>query len=165
MKVLVFTLCQVILAATFTCQAQDHKPVRWYFDAKSIGKEEAMLTFTAVLEDGWHIYSQFMEEGGPLPTTFTFAPKSEYKRVGKVKEESKAITSYNDIFMMDIIWYSNIAVFTQKVKLHAPSSTVKGKIEYMVCTDEMCLPPDVIDFSLDIKGESVAGATKSSYGR
>jgi|ADGO01.1.fsa_nt_gi hypothetical protein len=67
--------------------AQVHDPVRWDFKVESVSGTEATLAFTAILDDGWHIYSQFMEDGGPLPTSFTFEPSEKYTLVGEVEEE------------------------------------------------------------------------------
>jgi len=131
--------------------AQAPKPVKWDFKVASVTGDEATLVFTATLDEGWHIYSQFLEEDGPLPTTFTLAPSPDYAPVGKVKEESPGVKSYNDIFMMDIVWFEKTAVFVQKVRLQAPHVTVKGKVEFMVCTEEMCLPGEAMPFSLDVR--------------
>ncbi len=128
---------------------QINQPIKWQFSARPISNTEAEIAFTANLDDGWHIYSQHLEEGGPLPTSFSFTPADEeYTRVGEVKEVSTPVKSYDNTFMMDIVWFAKTAVFTQKIKLKTPTATVKGKIEFMVCTDEMCLPPDVIPFTV-----------------
>lgn len=140
---IVYIMCSVTLA-----QAQVRQPIKWQFTAAPVNESEVQLIFTANLDEGWHIYSQFMEEGGPLPTTFTFQPSEVYSLDGKVNEESTPVKSYDQTFMMDITWYGKTAVFSQNVKLHAPSAVVKGKIEFMVCTHEMCLPPDDIEFNI-----------------
>jgi thiol:disulfide interchange protein len=131
-------------------QGQVRQPVKWQFAAAPVSGSEAQLIITANLDDGWHIYSQFLEEGGPLPTTFTFQPNEAYSLTGKVKEESPPVKSYDQTFMMDITWFGKTAVFTQAVKLYAPSTVIKGRVEFMVCTDEMCLPPDDIEFSIPV---------------
>lgn len=52
---------------------------------------------------------------------------------------------------MDVIYFENAVVFQQKVKLNKAATTVKGTIEFMVCNDHECLPPDEINFSVPIK--------------
>jgi thiol:disulfide interchange protein len=144
------SLMFVLISLTFA-GAQVHKPVQWSFVSVPGKGSEATLMITATLEDGWHIYSQFLEEGGPLPTTISFTPAPEYTLVDKVKEEGVAVKSYDKTFLMDIVWYAHSVVFSQKVKLHAPLTIIQGKVEFMVCTDEMCLPPEVISFNLETK--------------
>jgi hypothetical protein len=125
--------------------------MKWDFSAIRLNDHEARLVFTCNLDDGWHIYSQFLEEGGPLPTTFTFVPDPSYALIGKVNEESTPIKEYDSVFMMPIVWYENTVVFSQKVKMNISGSTVKGKIEFMGCNSVMCLPPDEIRFSVEVK--------------
>lgn len=116
-----------------------------------LNENEARLVFTCNLEDGWHIYSQFMEEGGPLPTNFTFVPDPSYSLIGKVEEESTPIKEYDNVFMMPIVWFKDTVIFSQRVQLKAPAARVKGKIEFMGCNSFMCLPPNEIDFSIEVK--------------
>src|SRR6185436_14737814 len=74
--------------------------------------------------------------------------------VGKA-EEGKAIEFYDKNFDMQLAYFANEAVFKQKVKLLTKSSVkISGTVEFMVCDDEKCLPPEVVDFSVDIKGET-----------
>jgi len=140
-----------MLYCSIAVVAQVPKPVKWDFKVASVSGGEATLVFTAALDEGWHIYSQFLQEDGPLPTTFTFTPSKDYTLVGQVKEESQGVKSYNEIFMMDIVWFEKTAVFVQKIKLQAPQAIVRGKVEFMVCTEEMCLPGEAVPFSLDVK--------------
>lgn len=157
----VVSLMFVLIPLAFA-GAQVHKPVKWGFVSVPGKGSEATLMITATLEDGWHIYSQFLEEGGPLPTTISFTPSPEYTLVDKVKEEGVAVKSYDKTFMMDIVWYARSVVFSQKVKLHAPLTIIQGKVEFMVCTDEMCLPPEVVSFNLETKADKPEkrGATR-----
>src|ERR1044072_3001523 len=100
-NIFIYILCLVSSLFTITSsKAQMHQPVKWYFMATPQPNQEAVLTITASLEDGWHIYSQFIEEGGPLPTTFKFQPTNDYVLVDKVKEESKPIQTYDRTFDM-----------------------------------------------------------------
>jgi hypothetical protein len=42
-------------------------------------------------------------------------------------------------------------VFQQKVKIPKGSAAVKGKVEFMVCNDRKCLPPDEVAFTVQVK--------------
>jgi hypothetical protein len=52
---------------------------------------------------------------------------------------------------MNVSYFENSVVFQQKVKLNAKSSIVKGKVEFMVCDDKQCLPPEEVEFSVAVK--------------
>lgn len=147
------------MIVTLTCSAltsgigQDRalSPIQWHFTSVPVNTNEAKLIFTAHLDDGWHIYSQFLEEGGPLPTTFTFEPDPTYELKGQVSEESAPVKTFDNVFMMEITWFSKTAVFSQVIKLNKPATTIRGKVEFMGCNDFMCLPPNDVDFSLEVK--------------
>ena len=47
-------------------------PVAWEFGSNKISEVEYELIFVAKIDNHWSLYSQFVEEGGPLPTIFSF---------------------------------------------------------------------------------------------
>jgi len=49
------------------------------------------------------------------------------------------------------LYFEKTVTFQQKVKLKGGQAVVKGKLEYMTCNDQKCLPPDDLDFSVTIK--------------
>jgi thiol:disulfide interchange protein DsbD len=52
---------------------------------------------------------------------------------------------------MRLKYFEHSAVFTQRVKLLSEATTITGELEFMVCDDSKCLPPEYLDFSFDIK--------------
>ena len=46
--------------------------VQWSYSTKKIGTDQFDLIVTANIAKGYHLYSQFIGEGGPIPTSFTF---------------------------------------------------------------------------------------------
>ncbi|MFC5282598.1 protein-disulfide reductase DsbD family protein [Pedobacter alpinus] len=131
--------------------AQILKPVKWTFIAETINQTEANVVITAKIDAKWHLYSQFIEEGGPVPTSFTFAKSKDYSLVGKTTESPKAISAFDNNFSMQIAWHEKSVVFKQKIKLNKPNVVVKGTLEFMVCDDKQCLPPEELAFSIPIK--------------
>lgn len=127
------------------------KPVKWSFSAQNINEKEAFLIATATIEKGWHVYSQDIGEGGPIPTTLKFVKSQDYKLEGKTTEAPKAVSAYDNNFGMQISWHESKAIFKQKIKFNKPELTVKGTLEFMVCNDKQCLPPEDIDFSIAVK--------------
>ncbi len=130
--------------------AQIEAPVKWSYAAKKISNTEAVVFFKATIQDGWHIYSQDVKEGGPIKTSFTFTPGKEYSLVGKTTEPTP-VTKYEKSFSMNVSYFEKSVVFQQKIKLKsAKASAVKGKLEYMTCNDRKCLPPEDLDFSIPL---------------
>lgn len=146
----------LLLATSVLCNAQIQNPVKWSFTSRSTAPGEAELVLTATIESGWHLYSQFIEEGGPVPTSFKFTPSADYELVGKVKETSTVIKAFEKAFNMNIAYFANKAVFVQKIKLKKAQVAVKGSVEFMVCDDEQCLPPDEHPFTISLKDDKVA---------
>lgn len=140
----------LVIATTFGAFAQLENPVTWSYVAKKTGKNEATVFIKAVIDDGWHLYSQNVKPGGPNKTIFTFAKSKDYATVGNTIEP-KPITKYEDVFKMNVAYFQNSAIFQQKVKLNKGVTTVRGKVEFMVCNDKQCLPPDEVSFSVPIK--------------
>lgn len=123
-------------------------PVKWSYSSEKINDKEFDLIITAKIEKGWHLYSQFIEEGGPIPTSFKFSPASAYKLIGKVSESPKPITAFDKNFNMEIAWHKDQVVFKQRISLNKPVTTVSGVLEFMVCDDQRCLPPAEVEFQI-----------------
>ncbi|EDM35429.1 thiol:disulfide interchange protein dsbD precursor [Pedobacter sp. BAL39] len=138
------------LFLSFSASSQILKPVKWSYAAKKTSKTEAVLYLKATIDQGWHLYSQYMADGGPVKTTFTFAPGKGYAVNGKTVEP-KPITKFEKTFDMNVSYFANSVVFQQKVKLTGATAVVKGTVEYMVCDDQQCLPPETIEFSIPVK--------------
>lgn len=127
------------------------KPVKWSYRSESINEKEAYIIITADMEEGWHVYSQYIEEGGPIPTSFTFNKNTDYKLEGKTSESPKAVSAFDKNFGMKISWHEKQVVFKQKISLKKPEVKVTGTLEFMVCNDKQCLPPEEIEFSVNVK--------------
>jgi thiol:disulfide interchange protein len=137
--------------------AQILNPVKWTFSSKKINDTVAELYLKATIDKGWHVYSQYIPENGPVPTSFTFEKSKDYQTIGKVIEP-KPIVEFDPNFDMQLKFFAKSAVFVQKIKmLSMKPFTVKGKLEFMCCDDKQCLPPSEIEFSFKLEG-----ATKSA---
>ncbi len=141
----------------FTAQAQFadpnakiENPVRWSYRSEKISDTEFDLVITASIDKGWHVYSQFIEEGGPIPTSFKFTPSATYKLKGKVNETPKAISAFDKNFDMQIAWHKDKVDFRQRVVLTGPTKSVSGMLEFMVCNDTKCLPPAEVEFNIPV---------------
>ena len=147
MKKLLLAITALII--TISAQAQVESHVKWAYAAKKTSATEAVLFIKATVDNGWHIYSQTVKDGGPVKTSFTFAPSKEYTLVGKTLEP-KPITKYEKVFGMNVGYFENSVVFQQKIKLKAGKPVIKGKLEFMTCNDQKCLPPDEVEFSIPV---------------
>jgi len=143
-------LAAVILLMSAGAFAQIEAPVTWSYGAKKISSTEAVVVLRATIQDGWHIYSQTVKDGGPIKTSFTFSPSKEYSLVGPTTEPTP-VTKYETSFSMNVSYFEKSVTFQQRIKLKSANvSAVKGKLEYMTCNDKKCLPPEDIEFSIPL---------------
>ena len=135
-----------VVSVTF---GQIYDPVKWNYSVERTSEEEAELTFTATIEKGWHLYSQYIEEDGPVPTAFDFNKLNGAELVGTTSEP-KGHTEFDPNFEITVTYFETQADFTQKVKVANAAQKIGGELTFMVCNDERCLPPEYVDFSFNV---------------
>jgi DsbC/DsbD-like thiol-disulfide interchange protein len=146
-KLLLLVAILMISAGAF---AQIETPVKWSYAAKKISNTEAVIFLRATIQDGWHIYSLNVKDGGPIKTSFKFTPSKEYALVGTTSEPTP-VTKYEEAFKMNVSYFEKTVTFQQKVKLKSGNlSTIKGQLEFMTCNDKKCLPPEDVDFTVPL---------------
>ncbi|MBQ4915416.1 thioredoxin family protein [Maribacter sp. MMG018] len=133
----------------------DDNPVIWSHEVNQLSDTEYELIVKGDIHEGWHVYSQYTDEGGSLPSEFTFYEVgTDYELVGEAKE-SATLKEYSDIFEVEETFFKKKAVFTQKIKLLKPDvKKVKVNLFYQVCK-EVCIPAD-IDFVFSLDGSEIA---------
>jgi thiol:disulfide interchange protein DsbD len=146
----------IILAAIFflfpVLHAQVQDPVKWNYVAIKKSDKEYTVNISATLQPGWHIYSINTPNGGPVPTTFSFKRNPLVTLEGDTKENGKLSTIYDDVFGVDVKYYSETVMFAQPLKLKSAVKTnLSGTIKYMLCNDKMCLPPKTIPFNVQLQ--------------
>ncbi|WP_034041708.1 protein-disulfide reductase DsbD family protein [Wocania ichthyoenteri] len=147
MKKLVLIL---VLTLGFNAFSQILEPVEWSTSVEKVSETEYELIATAKIDKGWHLYSQNVPEGGPIPTTFAFQDNQDYELIQTVLEE-EGHTINDPVFNMRIKFFENKVVFKQRIKvLNNELSLVKGEVEFMVCDDTRCLPPTYADLVFNI---------------
>ncbi|MGV3636348.1 MAG: protein-disulfide reductase DsbD domain-containing protein [Flavobacteriales bacterium] len=126
-------------------------PVQWSFAAKTTGSGQVAVELTATVQEGWHIYATRLENDlGPIPTTIRFAKSEALTPVGELTEPVPEEV-YDPNFEMQVRYHSGTPVFVQVFQPAAPGAHVaKGEVEFMVCNDKTCLPPEVVTFSIDL---------------
>lgn len=132
-------LLLVVFFAFAKGNSQILDPAKWTTKIEKKSENNYILTFNAVIENGWHMYSQFTPEGGPLPLEVIFKnQKGNFDLVGKAKE-SKTTTAYNDVFEVNETFFEKKAQIQQEIKILNPKVTkVEVDLNYQVCK-EACI--------------------------
>lgn len=148
---LIFPL--TIVSQVFTSSDEEPQivePITWDSHLEKENDSIYKLKFTAKLDKGWHLYAQDVGEGGPIATNFTFNnSNSTYELVGETSEPNVP-TYYDEVFGMEIKYFEDKAEFFQTIKVINPNAIIEVEVEFMVCNDEMCLPPDIVPFQISV---------------
>lgn len=145
MRSIVSFLIAFLITAPTWSQIQD--PVKWNFEIESVDENEVDLIIRADIDEGWHLYSQDAGDG-PISTSFTFFENEQIKVKGKV-EEGVPHEEYDPNFESVLKFFDTKAIFKQRIKLLTEESTLlKGELQFMVCNDAMCLPPEWVDIEV-----------------
>ncbi|MEI6753543.1 MAG: cytochrome c biogenesis protein CcdA [Paludibacter sp.] len=157
-KNLLLFVALIIYATTTFSQIAD--PVNWTFELKKTGETTADVKITATIEDGWHIYGLNIPKDGPNPTSITFEKIVNAQKVGELQSPSKLEKQFSSEFNMEINWYSDNAVFIQKIKFTDASKVkVNGYVKFMACDDKSCLPPTKRPFVLTLSASPIAASS------
>ena len=105
----IFTVLTVVATA-------QPKAVTWSTSIEHT-EEFTLLTVHADIAPGWHLYSQHLEDGGPIPTSFLLDSSSAFTAVGNW-EEGEAHVEFDPNFDMDLAYFSESADFTIKLQPH-----------------------------------------------
>ena len=158
MKKILFSLIVSFLA--FAAYAQIQEPVKFKTELKNVSATEVEIVFTASIEQGWHVYSTDLGDGGPISATFNTDKLAGAQLDGKLRPVGKEIASFDKLFEMDVRYFEHTAQFVQKLKLTGGDYQVTGYLEYGACNDENCLPPTQVEFSFSGKAEGASASVQ-----
>ncbi len=145
----IYILLMGILLVNYTQAQIVEDPTRWKHQVNHIEKDlYEVVTTCTFTNKTWHLYSMTPGGDGTL-----IAPELSYtfnngaKKEGKTTEHGKKVTE--DIKGVGTVHYfKNKIEYKQKFRA-TKDGTVKGSVYYQTCDDEMCLPPNEINFSVN----------------
>lgn len=124
-------------------------PVKWTFSSADSTDGTSRVLMTATCEEPWHLYAMKLpNDEGPLPTAIRLVPSESYQLTGRIHEPVP--TELEDPnFMMLVRYHAGEVVFSAPIKrMTNEAFAVEGEVEFMCCNDKMCLPPEVVKFSV-----------------
>ncbi|MDR1223379.1 MAG: thioredoxin family protein [Tannerella sp.] len=149
MKKVFLLLCMFFLFSEG--YAQIYNPVKWSIEFRDLPSAEKEIVFKADIESGWHLYDMNLQ-GGPVSTSISFEVLQGAETVGDAVASVRPTEIFDKQFNMNIRWFEHTVTFTRKIKItDFRKFRLSGEVEYMVCNDETCLPPERVPFSFDRK--------------
>jgi thiol:disulfide interchange protein DsbD len=148
----IFSLSIFLIFLLQFAQAQITNPVSWSFNSRKISDTEYELYFDAKINKGWHLYSNELPGGGPIPTSFIYDDTHGFSLIGELETSPDPVEVFDEIFNLDLGYFGDEVRFTQKIKISDPNlSKIEGFVEYMSCDDERCTPPAETPFIFSIE--------------
>lgn len=108
---------------------------------------EGVMKFNATIEDGWHLYSTDLPDGGPMATKATYDILEGVELVGDLTPSRSAQETIDLVFNLKLGWWTNDITLTQPFRLTADSYRIEGEITFQGCNDESCIPPSRESFA------------------
>jgi thiol:disulfide interchange protein DsbD len=141
-----------LLFFTLSLQAQSASKVSWKYSAKKLNGDQYEIRLSATIQSGWHLYSQNQTKDAiALPTSIQFNKNPLVTIIGKVKEVGKMYDEVEKATKTRSRFYKENVEFVQVISLKGTTKTaISGEIEFMVCDDKQCLPPETVKFSVKL---------------
>ena len=156
-KKIIVTLLSLLGVLGMNAQMVD--PVHFTSELKTENGVEAEIIFHATIDNGWHVYSTEIGNGGPTEATFNVVKMDGAELVGKLTPKGKVIKKMDKLFDMELKYFENEVTFVQKLRFTKPDYDIDCYLEYGACSDASCLPPSEVE--LKQKGKSPVAANSS----
>jgi hypothetical protein len=152
-KILPLFVLFLFFGSTAFSQMGSAKQVKWTFSSKKIGDKKYEVRITATINGNYHMYAINAGVELPAPTKVSFTQNPLLIIQGKTIEQGKKITKFESIWDGKVNYYEKTVTFIQLVNTKTAAKTnLNGKVEFMVCNDEACLPPSEVPFKIAIGG-------------
>ena len=137
MKKLFLSLMMLVSVLQATAQFGGFDPVSME-EVVTIKGNEGTIEFEAYIDNGYHLYSTNVPKGGPMPLSVKYLKVEGAEIVGDLVAGEGAKTEYDSTFEMDVTFYDESALFTQKFKLTGGDYRIEGVVSYQSCGEGQC---------------------------
>lgn len=127
-------------------------PVTWNYSVEKINDTVYNLHIKAAIQQGWHLYSLHQPvDAMAVPTTVKFSHNPLLLIQDDIKEVGKILKYQDTSLGISAFEYEERVDFIQRILLKRRLKTnIVGAINYQVCTNEKCLPPETTLFNITI---------------
>ena len=144
-RFLSFLFLCFVCCSMFAPQLQ--QPVKWSISLSEKESSSSTILFSALVEEGWHVYTTSLPDDGPVPTQIFFDSLSNVILVGDLESETPIVTKYDEAFAMNLSWYDGNVNLSQSIKIEDSTDFfIRGYVRFMCCNEESCMPPKNVEF-------------------
>ena len=129
------------LAALLAAVGAQAQQVAWTSSVEHLGGDDYRIVLEAAIPSGYHMYDMGPYEGGPNATTIALTAAGATLQ-GAVEQLTAPDRHMDATFGMEIGTFSGKARFAQRIRLTAAEATVEADVEWMICDDTTCMPPE-----------------------
>ena len=165
MRLLLTVFLAALLAPTVALgQLPDADPVVWMAEAQPASAAPGgtvVFTLTGTIGPGWRMYATDSPIGKPLSVRFDDG--AALRPLGPVEQEQPR-EGYDETLGRDYTYFSDRVQLTRAYRVATDASgtaSLAGAVMYMVCNDEICLPPTREAFAVDVRIRNAATAPQS----
>lgn len=126
-------------------------PIAWKATVTDNAVASATIKITAVIDDGWHLYSLDLPEDGPNATTIDFDLPQGVTLDGRLVPSKKPTEKYDEMFALNLSWWEHSVTFTQKVRIaDEKTHTVGISVSFQGCDDQTCIAPKTQQLEVEV---------------
>lgn len=126
-------------------------PIAWKATVTDNAGASATIKITAVIDDGWHLYSLDIPEDGPNATTIDFDLPQGVTLDGRLVPSKKPTERYDEMFALNLSWWEHSVTFTQKVRItDEKTHTVGISVSFQGCDDQTCIAPKTMQLEVEV---------------
>lgn len=135
-----FALALALVASAAT-PAQT-TPVRWRTSVRMTSDNEGVVTFKALIAQGWHLYGLELPQGGPRPTRIDLSASTGLEYTSPVAPSRAPLSAEDPMFGLTLSWWDSNVSFSAPFRLTGDATPmVKASITFMACDGTTCMPP------------------------
>ncbi len=146
------TISAVCLLCAISAVAQIVNPVKWTSAVRLTDATHGIVTLTATIDDGWHMYSTDAVTDGPVPTSVDWKELKGVKLDGGLVPDRKPQRHHDPNFDLDLSWWTGRVALSQRFTITGSDYSIKGVVSYMSCNDTQCSSPAKEPFAFSGKG-------------
>ena len=156
---IVFSL---VLIGALSAIAEVLQPVKWESGIKMTDATSGVMTFTATIDDGWHMYSMNLPKDGPVSLSINWDKLEGVKLVGNPTPNRAPHEQVDMVFNMKLGWWTKGVTITQNFTTTDGNGAynIEGHLRYMVCNDATCQAPENEPFSF-ASGQVTSATSKA----
>ena len=131
--------------------------VTWKWKKEKKSETQYKLVYTAAIQEGWTVYSQFTSDDGPVPTEVYYEKAEGITLDGKSIESGHRKEGPDPLFdNVNVVKYlaDQPLSITQNITLTDKTKPVSGFLTYMACDATKCMPPTDVEFNFSMDGSS-----------